>query len=134
MTQKIQCPKCNTTISIDDILSHQIEEKMKAEFEKKQKEKELEFSKKANELKKQSDELIAKKNELDSIVSEKVSSQLSTEKLKIYKEAKASIEKEQDDKLAFLQEELKSKNEKLNKANQTEIELRKEKIKFEYEF
>jgi hypothetical protein len=131
MTQKIQCPKCNTTISIDDILSHQIEEKMKAEFEKKQKEKELEFSKKANELKKQSDELIAKKNELDSIVSEKVSSQLSTEKLKIYKEAKASIEKEQDDKLAFLQEELKSKNEKLNKANQTEIELRKEKIKFE---
>ena len=131
MTQKIQCPKCSTLISIDDVLSHQIEEKMKAEFEKKQKEKELEFSKKANELKKQSDELIAKKNELDSIVSEKVSSQLSAEKLKIYKEAKASIEKEQDDKLAFLQEELKSKNEKLNKANQTEIELRKEKIKFE---
>ena len=131
MTQKIQCPKCSTLISIDDVLSHQIEEKMKAEFEKKQKEKELEFSKKAEALKKQSDDLNAKKNELDSIVSEKVSSQLSAEKLKIYKEAKASIEKEQDDKLAFLQEELKSKNEKLNKANQTEIELRKEKIKFE---
>jgi hypothetical protein len=131
MTQKIQCPKCNTTISIDDILSHQIEEKMKVEFEQKQREKELEFSKKTEALKKQSDELIAKKNELESIVSEKVSSQLSTEKLKIYKEAKAASEKEQDDKLAFLQEELKSKNEKLNKANQTEIELRKEKIKFE---
>ena len=117
MTQKIQCPKCNTTISIDDILSNQIEEKMKEEFEKKQKEKELEFSKKANELKKQSDELIAKKNELDSIVSEKVSSQISAEKLKIYKEAKASIEKVQDDKLAFLQEELKSKNENVKLSN-----------------
>lgn len=131
MTQKIQCPKCNTTISIDDILSHQIEEKIKAEFEGKQREKELEFSKKAEALKKQSDDLIAKKNELDAIVSEKVSSQISTEKLKIYKEAKAASEKEQDDKLTFLQEELKSKDDKLKKANQTEIELRKEKIKFE---
>lgn len=131
MTQKIQCPKCSTLISIDAVLSHQIEEKMKAEFEQKQREKELEFSKKSHDLKKQSDELIAKKNELDTIISEKVSSQLSTEKLRIYKEAKASIEKEQDDKFAFLQEELKSKDDKLKKANQIEIELRKEKIKFE---
>ena len=60
MTQKIQCPKCNTTISIDDILSHQIEEKMKVEFEQKQREKELEFSKKSEARKKQNDELIAK--------------------------------------------------------------------------
>ena len=131
MTQKIQCPKCNTTISIDDILSHQIEEKVKVEFEQKQREKELEFSKRAEALKKQSDELIAKKNELDTIVSEKVSSQLSTEKLKIYKEAKAASEKEQDDKLIYLQEELKSKDDKLKKATQIEIDLLKEKSKLE---
>lgn len=104
MTQKIQCPQCTTLISIDDVLSKQIEGRMKAEFERRAKEKEIEFSR-----------------------------QLSSERLRVYKEAKALTEKEQADKFAFLQEELKSKEEKLNKATQIEIELRKEKIKFEFD-
>lgn len=133
MSQKIQCPKCNTTISIDDILSDQIEEKMRADFEIKQREKEFEFSKKNDELKRKMEVLEIKTNELDSIISKKVSIQLSSEKIQIYQEAKAASEKEQEDKISFFQEELKSREEKLKKANQIELELRKEKMKFDSE-
>ena len=35
--QKIQCPKCGESISIDDVLTRQIEEKIKKDFEATQK-------------------------------------------------------------------------------------------------
>ena len=125
MSQKIQCPKCNTTISIDDILSDQIEEKMRADFEIKQREKEFEFSKKNDELKRKMEVLEIKTNELDSIISKKVSIQLSSEKIQIYQEAKAASEKEQEDKISFFQEELKSREEKLKKANNLKLKMNK---------
>jgi hypothetical protein len=31
--QKIQCPKCGESISIDDVLTRQIEEKIKKDFQ-----------------------------------------------------------------------------------------------------
>ena len=50
--QKIQCPKCGTSISIDDVLTHQIEEKIKNDFEEKQKIREQEYKQRDKELKK----------------------------------------------------------------------------------
>ncbi|MBX9837685.1 MAG: DUF2130 domain-containing protein [Silvanigrellaceae bacterium] len=90
-----------------------------------------EYSKKSDELEKQKEEIKAKENNINTIVSDRVLEQINAEKIKIYKEAKASIEKEQDLKIALLEEQLKSKEEKLEKATLTEIELRKEKIKLD---
>ncbi|MBU0574384.1 MAG: DUF2130 domain-containing protein [Candidatus Margulisbacteria bacterium] len=42
--QKIKCPKCGELISIDDVLTHQIEEKVSREFEAKQKVREVELT------------------------------------------------------------------------------------------
>lgn len=129
--QKITCPRCGELISIDDVLTHQIEGKIKKSYEEKQKAKEIEFEQKAEALKKQAAEIDANRKNVDSIVAEKVTNQLSVEKVRLYKEAKVEIEKEQEAKTALLEEQLKNKNEKLMEAQKNEIELRRDKDKLE---
>jgi len=129
--QKIQCPKCGESISIDDVLTRQIEEKIKKDFEATQKIREQDFAQKSEELKKQAAEIAESKNNIESVVAEKVAGQLSAAKLKLFKEARAEAEKEQDAKTALLEEQLKNKDEKLTQATKNEVELRKDKIKLE---
>lgn len=129
--QKIQCPKCGESISIDDVLTRQIEEKIKKGFEATQKAKELELTKKSEELKKQAAEIAESKKNIESAVADKLAEQLQIERLKITKEARTEAEKEQSSITALLEEQLKSKDEKLQLATKNEIELRKEKIKLE---
>jgi hypothetical protein len=129
--QKIKCPNCGELISIDDALTLQIEKRVKKDFEATQKIKEEELAQKTDELKKQAAEVAKNKKDIDSVVAEKVTGQLAIEKLKLFKEARAEAEKEQDAKTALLEEQLKSKDEKLTQATKNEVELRKEKIKLE---
>lgn len=131
--EKIKCPKCGELISIDSALSHQIEERIKKEIEVGQKIKEKALEQKSKELEKQAAEIAASKKEIDSLVAEKVAGQLSAEKIKLFKEAKVEAEKEQTAKTALLEEQLKSKDEKLALATKNEVELRKEKMKLDEE-
>ena len=129
--QIIQCPKCGESISIDDVLTRQIEEKIKKDFDATQKIREQEFAQKSEELKIQAAEIAESKKNIESVVAEKVAGQLSAAKLKLFKEARAEAEKEQDAKTALLEEQLKNKDEKLTQATKNEVELRKDKIKLE---
>jgi hypothetical protein len=131
--QKIKCPRCGESISIDAVLTHQIEEKIRQDYENNQKDKEEKLIEKENELKKQALELEKGKKEADSIIAKLVASKVNEEKLKLYKEAKTEAEKEQNAKTELLEEQLKSKEEKLAKATKNEIELRKEKMKLDEE-
>mgnify|MGYP001576969063 CR=1 FL=1 len=129
--QNIQCPKCGEQISIDNVLSHQIEQRLKNDFDKKQQVREQEWENKSEELRKLSCKIEESKKNIASIVSEKVNFQLSSEKLKLAKEIRGQIEIEQNEKTLLLEEQLKSKDEKLVQATRNEIELRKEKIKLQ---
>ena len=131
--QKIKCPKCGESISIDAVLTHQIEEKIRQDYENTQKDKEEKLIEKENELKKQVLEIEKSKKEVDLIIAKQVASKVNEEKLKLYKEAKTEAEKEQGAKTVLLEEQLKSKEEKLAQATKNEIELRKEKIKLDEE-
>ncbi|MEA3494259.1 MAG: DUF2130 domain-containing protein [Candidatus Margulisiibacteriota bacterium] len=93
----IKCPKCGEIISIDDVLTHDIEDRVKKEFEAKQKIREKELAS------------------------------------KFIKEARAEAEKEQREKTNLLEEQLKSKNAKLDDAMKKEVALRREKMKLDDE-
>ena len=127
--QNIQCPKCGESISIDDVLTRQIEEKIKKDLQAAQQVKEQELTHKSEELKKQAAEIAENKKNIDSVIADKVADQLKAEKLKIFKEARTEAEKEQNALTTLLEEQLKNKDEKLAQATKNEIELRKEKIK-----
>lgn len=129
--QRIQCPKCGESISIDSVLTHQIEAKIKKSFEAAQKIKEQEYVQKADDLKRQATKIAESKKDLELTIATKVSDQLSAERLKLFKEAQAEAQKEQEAKTALLEEQLKNKDAKLLQATNNEIELRREKIKLE---
>jgi hypothetical protein len=131
--QKIKCPKCGELISIDDVLTRQIEEKIKSDFAESHKAQEEKLAEETKELKKRAEEIAKSKENIDSVVAEKVADQLTTEKIKLLKEARGEAEKEQGMKMALLEEQLKNKDEKLSQATKNEVELRKEKIKLDEE-
>jgi hypothetical protein len=132
-THNVLCPNCNTSISIDDVLTRQIETDVINRVEEEHKLKKMELTRQSDELKKQADELIKSKKNIDEIIANKLAEQLQAEKIKIFKEAKLEAEKEQSTVTAFLEEELKQKEQKLQQATKNEIELRKEKIKLDEE-
>jgi len=129
--QKIECPECGQLISIDDVLTHQIEEKIKKDFEITRKIKEKQLAQKSEYLKKQAAEIAENKKDIDSTVAKQVAEQIEKERLKLFREAKIEVEKEQNSKTALLEEQLKGKDEKLARATENEIALRKEKIRLE---
>jgi len=129
--QQIKCPKCGETISIDDVLTAQIETRIRQEVESDQLAQKQELEKAQTALAAREADIKKKVEEMDSLVASKVSGLLEAEKLKLAKEARTQAEKEQASKTAMLEEELKDKAAKLEQANKNEVELRKEKLRLE---
>jgi hypothetical protein len=128
---QINCPKCGTEISIDDVLTHQLEEKIKQDYEAKQKQKDLEINTKEQELLAKQKQLDSAKENLVNIVNKKVAENLQTEKDKLKLQLKEEIEKEKAGEVKFLNEQLLEKDKKLEESRQAELDLRKEKNQLE---
>ena len=129
--QKIVCPDCGCEISIDDVLTHQIEDRIKKELSQSQKAKEAELSKQAEELDNKSKSIEKMKEEFDANVAKQVATKLTESKTAMYKELTEQAEKEQRAKTDLLEEQLKAKETKLEEATKNEIALRKEKMKLD---
>lgn len=100
----IKCPNCGESISIDDVLTHDIESKLQKEFEQKEKD-------------------ITKKLEMDA------EKKLAEKEGLIEKQIKEKIEKEIISEKKYLEEQLVEKDLKLKEARQKELDLMKEKQK-----
>ncbi len=109
-TKNINCPHCGKSISIDDVLTHQIENKIRKDFEDKEKATRAAMEKEH-------------KKELQEI----------EEQLK--KQKKERVQKEAESDKKYLEEQLAEKDLKLKEANKNELELRKaaQKLKDEKE-
>lgn len=129
--QKIKCPNCGESISIDDVLTHQIEDKIKSGLAVEQKAKEAELEKQKKEILAKELQLAEALRSAEVEVNKKVAERVNLEKVSLWKKALGEAEKEQNAKTALLEEQLKSKDEKLAQATKNEVELRKEKIKLE---
>jgi len=107
-SQNVLCPKCGESISIDDVLTHQIEAKLTNEFEVRQK---------------ALQESLEKANQVT----------LAQKEVELTKQVKAQIEQNAGAEKKFLEERLAETDAKLKQANQNELELRKEKQKLKDE-
>ncbi|MDP4009971.1 MAG: DUF2130 domain-containing protein [Candidatus Shapirobacteria bacterium] len=128
---QINCPKCGVEISIDDVLTHQLEKKIKQAYEAKQKQKDLEINTKEQELLAKQKQIDSAKENLVNIVNKKVAENLQIEKDKLKLQLKEEIEKEKAGEVKFLSEQLLEKDKKLEESRQAELDLRKEKNQLE---
>ncbi|MBI4692079.1 MAG: DUF2130 domain-containing protein [Candidatus Terrybacteria bacterium] len=124
--QKFRCPKCRESISIDDALMQQIEEKIKKDFAIEQKAKEAELQTKERQLTE-----ALKSAEVE--VNKKVAEKIAAEKVILWKKALVEAEKSKSAEVKMLEEQLKDKNQKLSEANAEALKLRLDKKDFEEE-
>lgn len=131
--QKIQCPKCGSSISIDDVLTHQIEEKIKKDFAIEQKAKEAEIAQQKVELQAKEQRLAEALKSAEIEVNKKVSEKIAAEKPALWKKALAEAEKTKSAEVKMLEEQLKDKDQKLSEANTEALKTRLDKQKLEEE-
>ncbi len=129
--KKIKCPECGASISIDDVLTHQIEEDIRREMDGQQKERETEIAKQKKELEIQKKQLENDKEKAQSEIANQVAEKIEAEKSNMRKQLKVETEKEQLEERKMIEEQLAEKDEKLRLANKKELELRQEKNKLE---
>ena len=125
--QKIKCPKCDFEISIDEVMTRQMEVKVKKDFEEQQKIKVAEIEKRENKIVQQKKEMEEREQNLNKQISKK----LAGEKIKLKDEARKEAEEEMKLKTQDLEERLNKKDKKLAEADQKELDMRKEKTEFE---
>jgi hypothetical protein len=125
--QNIRCPNCGTSISIDDVLTQQIAEKIKKEIEIDQKIKEDELLRKENEINAEKLKIEESKRNIQIEVNKKVAEKTAAEKVNLWKQAKIEAEKQMVGEINLLSEQLKDKDNKLKESNEKELALRKEK-------
>lgn len=131
--QKIKCPKCGESISIDDVLTHQIEEKIKKELGEENRLKEAEIVKQKKELEDQRNKLEEAEKNAQIEVNKKVGEKLAAERVNLWKKAQTEAEKQKKGEIELLEEQMKGKDAKLKEVTTEVLQARADRQKFEDE-
>ncbi|KMQ70819.1 DUF2130 domain-containing protein [Chryseobacterium koreense] len=124
-TTAVQCPNCGTSIDVNDILKHQIEEGLRKEFEQKAKSQEDALTKKLSDFNKAKEDFEKQKQQQDEIFAEKLAAAKKDAEAELHLKIKKQLEDEQKDSLDALQKELNEKSEKIQKLNKLETQVAK---------
>ena len=129
--QKIKCPECGKSISLDDALTRQIEDKIRNKFSEENRIKEDDFKKQKNELDNQKKKFEETKRNTQTEIDNKVAEKLEIEKIAVWKKAQTDAGKEKASEIQLLQEQIKAKEEKLIMANTAAAQARADRQKLE---
>ncbi|MDD4968005.1 MAG: DUF2130 domain-containing protein [Paludibacter sp.] len=122
---QINCPNCGTSIDVQDILAHQLEDEIKLKYqnqlaeEKKKYEDEVENLNKAKELFEQ------KKKQENELFQDRLDKQLKEDRKAIEVKLKQKFQEEQAEQFNALQKELNEKSEQVKELNRTKAEIEK---------
>ncbi len=133
MEQKnqISCPNCGTSIDVQDILSHQLEDEIKKKYQDQLNAERNRFKEQEESLNKAKAAFEESKRKENELFQERLQKQLTEERKSIEAKVKAKLSEEQQEQFKSLQEELNEKSEKVKELNRTKIEI--EKLKREKE-
>ncbi len=127
--QKITCPNCKAEISLDEVITHQLEDTIKRQVMEGQQTKQAEFDRREKELSNKEKTI----SESEKMLAKEVAEQTEKARVELEKEIKLKLSREKDSEINALAEELKLKEKSLAEVRQTELNLRREKTKFEDE-
>lgn len=127
MTSKtqIKCPNCGTDIDVNDILSHQLEDKFKQQFNAQLAEQRIEFEKKQEILAQEKLAFEEKKQKENELFQEKFEAKLKTEKQALEVKIKSKLQEEQAEQFLEMQKELNEKSKQLIELSKSKAEIEK---------
>jgi hypothetical protein len=120
---QIKCPNCGTSIDVQDILAHQLEDEISRKYQSRLAEEQkrvAEEMEKISRLKAEFEETRRKENE---IFQEKLDKKLKEERRLFEEKIRARLTEEQSEQLGLLQKELKEKSDQLKELNRTKAEI-----------
>ena len=128
---QIKCPNCGTSIDVQDILAHQLEEEIKHKFQSQLAEEKKKYETEFESLNKAKAEFEQKKKQEKELFQERLEKQLKEETKSIEEKLKTQLQEEQAEQFKALQAELNEKSEQIKELNRTKAEI--EKLKREKE-
>ena len=121
----IKCPKCGESIDVNDILKHQLEDKIKAEYQKKAIEQAKEIVAKNEALEKDKAEFEVKKKQENELFAERLEQAKKVSEKEITEKLKKKLEEESKDRVTEMEKELSEKSEKLRELSKMQGEVAK---------
>jgi len=122
---QIKCPNCGTSIDVQDILSHQLEDEIKQKYQLQLNEEKKKFDIEAEKLNRAKEEFEQKKKQENELFQERLEKQLKEDRKNIEEKLKTKILAEQADQFKDLQKELNEKSEQVKELNRSKAEIEK---------
>lgn len=122
---QIKCPNCGTSIDVQDILAHQLEDEIKQKYQAQLAEEKKKYEAEQEKLDKAKQEFEEKKKQQNELFQERLEKQLKEEKKAIEEKLKAKLTEEQSEQFQALQKELNEKSEQIKELNRTKAEIEK---------
>ena len=121
----INCPKCNELIDVNDILKQQLEQNLRAEFQKKADADAATIQTKNDAFIKEKAEFEAKKKQENELFAERLEKEKKAAEIAITTKIKASLLEENKDRILLMEKELTEKSEKLRELSKMQGEISK---------
>ena len=122
---QIKCPNCGTSIDVQDILAHQLEEEIKQKYQSQIAAEKKRYENQQEQLKQEKLDFEQKKKRENVLFQERLENQLKEDKKEIEAKLKLKLKEEQSDQFAALQKELNEKSEQVKELNRSKAEIEK---------
>lgn len=122
---QIKCPNCGTSIDVQDILSHQLEEEIKQKYQSRIAAEKQKYQKNLETLNKAKEAFEEKKKQENELFKSRLEAQIKEEKKVIELRLKSKLREEQSEQFNALQKELNEKSEQIKELNRTKAEIEK---------
>ncbi len=122
---QIKCPNCGTSIDVQDILAHQLEEEIKQKYQCQIAEEKKKYESEQEKLKLEKAEFLQKKKQENELFQERLENQLKESKKELESKLKLKLKEEQSEQFDALQKELNEKSEQIKELNRTKAEIEK---------
>ena len=130
-TSRIKCPNCHHEIDVQDVLAHQVEEKIRIEYQSKLESEKQVIEQQAANLQKEKEEFLEAKKKEKELFQQKLEDRLKAERSQLETKLKTRIQEEQAEQLKSLQEELNEKTGQVKELNRFKADI--ERLKREKE-
>ena len=122
---KINCPNCGTSIDVQDIISHQLEEEIKQKYQSQLAEEKKKYDQEFKSLNQAKENFEKKKKQENQLFQDRLDKQLREERKEIEQRLILKLNQEQADQFESLQKELNEKSEKVKELNRSKAEIEK---------
>ena len=122
---QIKCPNCSTSIDVQDILAHQLEEEIKQKYQAQITEEKKKYDAAEEKLKQEKLAFEEKKKQENELFQERFDKKLKEEKSLMEDKLKLKLKEEQSEQFAALQKELNEKSEQVKELNRSKAEIEK---------